>query len=52
MTSEFDGTEALIAMTDAAFRQSDPRKFFETETVNECMYCDWLNPIDFFDRNG
>lgn len=52
VTSNFDGTEALIAMTDAAFRQSDPREFFETETVTEDMYCDWLNPIDFFDRNG
>lgn len=51
MTTAFDGTEALIAMTEAAFRQSDPREFFETETVNEGMYCDWLNPIDFFERN-
>ncbi|MEP3635928.1 MAG: hypothetical protein ABJN14_01535 [Paracoccaceae bacterium] len=52
ITSADEGTEALIAMTDAAFRQSDPREFFETETVTEGMYYDWLNPIDFFARNG
>jgi hypothetical protein len=52
MTSTFDGTDILIAMTDAAFSQSDPREFFETEPVVEDMYGDWLNLVDFFQRDG
>lgn len=52
ITTAFDGTKAVVAMTDVAFSQSDPRMFFETEMVTDGMYCDWLNPVDFLVRDG
>lgn len=48
LTSQFDGTETLIAMTEKAYARSDPDDFFDTEPVDEDMYCDWLNPVEFF----
>ncbi|KEJ94623.1 hypothetical protein SAMN05444149_11186 [Pseudosulfitobacter pseudonitzschiae] len=51
ITSAFDGTDALIAMTNEAFALSDPRQVFETEDVGEDTYSDWLNPKDIFERN-
>ena len=50
LTSQFDGAETLIAMTEKAHALSDPDDFFDTEPVDEDMYCDWLNPVDFFAR--
>ncbi|MGO4854763.1 hypothetical protein [Phaeovulum sp. W22_SRMD_FR3] len=48
LTSRFDGAETLIAMTEKAHALSDPDDFFDTEPVDEDMYCDWLNPVEFF----
>ncbi len=48
IASEFDGTEALIAMTDNAFEIDDPHDYFEIEAVDETMHSDWLNPKEEF----
>jgi len=50
ITSQFDGTEALIAMTDNAFKIASPEQFLEIEKVDDQTYCDWLNPKEFFKR--
>ena len=52
ISSVFDGTEALIAMTNEAFEIADPERFFEIEPVDDQTYQDWLNPKDFFERDA
>jgi hypothetical protein len=52
ISSDNDGTEVLIAMTDEAFKIADPERFFEIEPVDDQTYCDWLNPKDFFERDA
>lgn len=51
ITSQHEGTEAVIAITKEASDISDPTQYFETEAVGENTYCDWLNPKEFFERD-
>lgn len=50
LTWQFDGTEALVAMTDQAFQKARPELFFEGWYVREGDYSDVFNPKDFFKR--
>lgn len=46
-----DDVSGLLCITDEARKLADPAKFFEGFYVTADMYCDWLNPVDFFERN-
>lgn len=48
---EFDGADALIAMTEKAQKRARPEDFFEGRYADADTYCDWLNPVDFFERD-
>lgn len=48
---QFDGTEAMIAMTENALKIAKPDDFFEGRYADSATYCDWLNPSDFFERD-
>lgn len=49
-TCEFDGTETIIAMTAQALNLARPESYFEGFYAKADTYCDWLNPLDFFER--
>ena len=50
MTWDFDGTEAIIAMTSEALQRAQPEHFFEGWYADGQTYSDVFNPRDFFPR--
>jgi hypothetical protein len=47
-----DDVSGLICLTEEARQKADPADFFEGFYASSDMYCDWLNPVDFFDRSA
>lgn len=50
LTSQWEGVEVLIAMTDQALEQARPEDFFEGWYADETTYSDVFNPRDFMER--
>lgn len=45
-----DETYGFICISEDARLLADPADFFEGQYAGVDTYCDWLNPIDFFER--
>lgn len=45
-----DETYGFICISEDARLLADPADFFEGQYAGVDTYCDWLNPVDFFER--
>jgi hypothetical protein len=46
----FDNISSLVAMKDSVRHKVRPEEIFEGFYATRDMYCDWMNPHDFFER--
>ena len=46
----FDDTYGYLCISEKARMLADPAGFFEGQYAGVDTYCDWLNPVDFFER--
>ena len=46
----FDEVYGFLCLSEEARLLVDPFDFFEGQYAGVDTYCDWLNPVDFFER--
>ena len=46
----YDDTYGFLCMSEGVRLLADPADFFEGQYAGADTYCDWLNPVDFFER--